>query len=126
MTTYRQDQVCLRCYQLWNGWGTVCNQCKTIDAINNKNAAEASRSPASLPDPELRAINDAYRVKESPAESLIGQPGAYSKTSPEELLEWLERTRVVGEERARINRRDNRIAFGIAVIIGLIVAAFLI
>jgi hypothetical protein len=42
MTSYREGQVCLRCQQSWNGWQTVCNQCRTVDAINNQNSGSAS------------------------------------------------------------------------------------
>ena len=42
MTAYREGQVCLRCQQSWNGWQTVCNQCRTIDAIKNQNSSSAA------------------------------------------------------------------------------------
>lgn len=43
MTTYTPIRKCFNCGSVWEGYGNICNACKTIDAISNRSgSAEGS------------------------------------------------------------------------------------
>ncbi len=57
--TYREPIRCVKCLNPWSGWGIICNECRTIDAINNQGSTTSeSSSPRSesMPGPIFTAV----------------------------------------------------------------------
>ena len=71
-------RTCVRCGNYWDGWGGVCNQCRTIEAIKKQGTNTGSlglgvKNPYSLPESDEPKFNsqaelDRYRLERAERE----------------------------------------------------------